>query len=119
MALLIRSPEISTLPKFFCNPSPRNPKTFITLRNNGKAGSRGRVRVSGMDQGVSLYGQFSAPVKRGSKPSKEEEEKQNFYVNVGYAIRALREEFPGVFYRELSYDIYRYDFFYFLFFNFI
>jgi hypothetical protein len=112
MALLIRSPEISTLPKFFCNPSPRNPKSFIILRNNGKAGSRGRVRVSGMDQGVSLYGQFSAPVKRGSKPSKEEEEKQNYYVNVGYAIRALREEFPEVFYRELSYDIYRYDFFF-------
>jgi len=109
MALLIRSPEISTLPKFFCNPSPRNPKSFITLRNNGKAGSRGRVRVSGMDQGVSLYGQFSAPVKRGSKPSKEEEEKQNYYVNVGYAIRTLREEFPEVFYRELSYDIYRDD----------
>jgi hypothetical protein len=115
MALLMHSPEISTLPKFFCNPNPRNPKSFITLRNNRKAGSRGRVRVrvSELDQGVSLYGQFSAPVKQGSKPSKEEEEKQSYYVNVGYAIRTLREEFPELFYRELSFDIYRYDFLFF------
>ena len=58
---------------------------------------------------MSLYGQFSAPVKRGSKPSKEEEEKQNYYVNMGYAIRTLREEFPGLFYRELNFDIYRFE----------
>ncbi|KAJ7962485.1 NTF2-like domain containing protein [Quillaja saponaria] len=53
------------------------------------------------------YGLFSAPVKQGSRPSKEEEEKQDYYLNMGYAIRTLREEFPEVFYKELSFDIYR------------
>lgn len=111
MALLVHSPEIYPLPKFFCNPNPRNPISFVTLRNNRIVGSRDRVRVrvSELDQGLNLSGQFSAPVKRGSKPSKEEEDKQNYYVNMGYAIRTLREEFPGIFYKELSFDIYRFE----------
>ncbi|KAI3501209.1 hypothetical protein L1887_29072 [Cichorium endivia] len=43
------------------------------------------------------------------KPSKEDEEKQNYYVNTGHAIRTLREEVPELFYREPSFDIYRDD----------
>lgn len=58
-----------------------------------------------------LYGQvkpnetvsFSA-----SKTKDEEGKKQDYYVNTGYAIRTIREEFPELFYRELSFDIYRY-----------
>ncbi|CAI9102053.1 OLC1v1000246C1 [Oldenlandia corymbosa var. corymbosa] len=59
---------------------------------------------------------FSVPVKQQpstasslSKPSKEEEEKRNYYLNTGYAIRTLREEFPALFYKEPSFDIYRDD----------
>ncbi|XP_031278573.1 uncharacterized protein LOC116137029 [Pistacia vera] len=105
MAFLVSSPEIS--PKIFFNPNlnSRNYKNLASLSNNQKIGSRARVRVSGLDKNVRLYGQYSAPVK----PSKEEEEKQNYYVNMGYAIRTLREEFPALFYRELSFDIYRDD----------
>jgi hypothetical protein len=29
---------------------------------------------------------------------------------LGYAIRTLREEFPDLFYKELSFDIYRFGF---------
>ncbi|CAN6568247.1 hypothetical protein ACFX13_000838 [Malus domestica] len=117
MVLLIPSPEIS---RVFCNPNP-NLKNFKISTNIDKFGFGSRVRVSSkvrdctvrvseFDQNVRLYGQFSAPVKRGgSKPSKEEEEKQDYYVNMGYAIRTLREEFPQLFYRELSFDIYRDD----------
>ncbi|KAH7439561.1 hypothetical protein KP509_04G066900 [Ceratopteris richardii] len=32
-----------------------------------------------------------------------------FHVNVGFAIRTLREELPYMFYKDLSYDIYRED----------
>ncbi|XP_044501983.1 uncharacterized protein LOC123223002 [Mangifera indica] len=106
MAFLVSSPEI--FPKVFFNPNPnsRNCKNLASLGNNEKISSRARVRVSKLDKNVRLYGQFSAPVK----PSKEdEEEKQNYYVNMGYAIRNLREEFPALFYRELSFDIYRDD----------
>ncbi|KAL1532140.1 hypothetical protein AAHA92_32187 [Salvia divinorum] len=33
--------------------------------------------------------------------------KHDYYVNAGYAIRTIREEFPELFYRELSFDIFR------------
>ncbi|KAM7276779.1 hypothetical protein ACFE04_018645 [Oxalis oulophora] len=64
------------------------------------------------------YGAFSIKVKstttetetetETTKKSREEaEEKENYYVNMGYAIRTLREEFPELFYKELTFDIYR------------
>ncbi|XVF73102.1 hypothetical protein PTKIN_Ptkin12aG0174300 [Pterospermum kingtungense] len=124
MAFLIPSPEISTASaKIFSNPnpSPKFLKTLVISKNgNHKIWSKAKLRygledtdagVSVLGQSLRLYGQFSAPVKRGgSKQNKEEEEeKQNYYVNVGYAIRTLREEFPDLFYRELSFDIYRDD----------
>lgn len=62
--------------------------------------------ASDCDQNVSLHGQFSAPVK---KSKEEEEEEQDYYLNMGYAIRTLREEFPELFYRELNFDIYRFE----------
>ncbi|KAG6748169.1 hypothetical protein POTOM_048070 [Populus tomentosa] len=105
MALFINSPEISTAKILFNrnpNPNPRNVKSL-----NVRVRARSDVRVSGLNQNVRLYGQFSAPVKQETKMTNEEEEKQNYYVNMGYAIRTLREEFPGLFYRELSFDIYR------------
>lgn len=94
-------------------------------RNAGAVAARARVRavvkdcearVWDRDQSLRLGVQFSAPVKRESSSStkqreeeEEEEEKQKYYVNTGYAIRTLREEFPGLFDRELSLDIYRDD----------
>lgn len=111
MALFINSPEISTAKILFNrnrnpnpNPNPRNVKSL-----NVRVRARSDVRVSGLNQNARLYGQFSAPVKQETKRTNEEEEKQNYYVNMGYAIRTLREEFPGLFYRELSFDIYRDD----------
>lgn len=116
MALLV--PEISSV---FSNRNP-NQKRFRFVTNNEKFGSKSRstvrvcsgikdslVRTSELDRNVRSYGQFSAPVKQDSKPSKEDEEKQEYYVNMGYAIRTLREEFPELFFRELSFDIYRSD----------
>ncbi|KAJ6794248.1 uncharacterized protein M6B38_148550 [Iris pallida] len=38
-----------------------------------------------------------------------DDDKQEYYVNMGYAIRTLREEFPDVFVKEPSFDIYRDD----------
>ncbi|KAL5572025.1 hypothetical protein UlMin_021622 [Ulmus minor] len=118
MALLIPSPKLS---RVFCNPNPipipRKLKGIQVLTCDKKVGCNARVssRVEDCEVGVSegdrnarLYGQFSAPVKQGSKPSKEED-KQDYYLNMGYAIRTLREEFPELFYRELNFDIYRDD----------
>lgn len=58
--------------------------------------------------------EFRAAVQSGSPPPRQKEEKQaerdNYYVNTGYAIRTLREELPNLFYRRLNFDIYRYLF---------
>lgn len=48
---------------------------------------------------------FSASLQSKPPPKQNEE----FYINTGYAIRALREELPSMFYRELTFDIYRED----------
>ncbi|KAE8681969.1 delta(8)-fatty-acid desaturase-like [Hibiscus syriacus] len=121
MAFLIPLPEIPIVStKIFSNPIRRSkfPKSLAIWKNDDqKIWSRANVRfgvkdvgstVSDLSQSLRLYGQFSAPVKQGSKPGKEEE-KQDYYVNMGYAIRTLREEFPDIFYRELNFDIYRDD----------
>lgn len=121
MAFLIHSPEISTVSaKVFSttNPNPKFLKTTLSIsRNDEKVRSTARINASlkdfagSWDQNVRLYGLYSAPVKQGSKQRKEkEEEKQNYYVNMGYAIRTLREDFPDLFYRELGFDIYRFEF---------
>ncbi|XP_073038700.1 uncharacterized protein [Primulina eburnea] len=63
-----------------------------------------------------LHGIFSSQIKQSEtapfpsrKSEDEEEERRNYYVNMGYAIRTLREEFPELFHKELSFDIYRDD----------
>ncbi|KAL3695832.1 hypothetical protein R1sor_009908 [Riccia sorocarpa] len=57
--------------------------------------------------------EFKAAVQSGSPPPRQKEESQaerdNYYVNTGYAIRTLREELPNLFYKRLNFDIYRDD----------
>lgn len=54
---------------------------------------------------------FSAPSPLPSLKQQPQKEggcdKQQYYVNMGHAIRTLREEFPAIFCREPSFDIYR------------
>ncbi|KAJ1413812.1 hypothetical protein SESBI_19306 [Sesbania bispinosa] len=109
MALLVHSPEMCFVPKITYNPNP-NVSKLQSFQPLGKAiGLRQlacKVKdgaVLDLDQNLRSYGQFSAPVKA------EEEEKQNYCVNMGYAIRTLREDFPSLFYRELCFDIFRDD----------
>jgi hypothetical protein len=62
---------------------------------------------------------FSAPDEPSERPPDPEEggglgdldgegAKKLYYVNMGDAIRTLRKELPVVFYREPSFDIYRF-----------
>ncbi|XP_047314043.1 uncharacterized protein LOC124917765, partial [Impatiens glandulifera] len=61
-----------------------------------------QVRDSGSGNEIADYVQFSAPINPSvispTKQKEEEEERQNYYVNTGYAIRTLREECPQLFY---------------------
>lgn len=117
MALLFHTPLTFTNSKLFSDKLPIFGKLH-TLNTSVIASNCGvRVfckvedfKVSHVDHHVGLnpYGLFSAPVKLESRPSKEEDEKQNYYLNLGYAIRTLREEFPEIFLKELSFNIYRF-----------
>jgi hypothetical protein len=58
---------------------------------------------------------FSVPVTPASESpaatkrrDDDEEERRRYYLNLGYAIRTLREEIPDVFSKEPSFDIYRF-----------
>ncbi|KAL7002436.1 hypothetical protein U1Q18_003590 [Sarracenia purpurea var. burkii] len=129
MSFLVPSVEVSSIsgfrlespPNLFFT-SPKNVGNQAILRKNNKSGVRVRVcsrirdlevEISDMGHNMRLYELFSAPVNLSTtsppKQNKEDEEKQNYYVNTGYAIRTLREEFPELFYKELSFDIYRDD----------
>lgn len=78
------------------------------------------IKGSGLGLGLGLETLLSGPLLRGdcdssssSPPSvstveeEKNEDKRDYYVNMGYAIRTLREEFPDIFYKELNFDVYR------------
>jgi hypothetical protein len=56
---------------------------------------------------------LSVPVTPSQSPAaarrREEdgEERRSYYLNMGYAIRTLREELPDALYKEPSFDIFR------------
>ncbi|KFK37418.1 hypothetical protein AALP_AA4G254600 [Arabis alpina] len=109
MAFLVRSPEIPTVSARIFSDSSTYVSSSFTRR---------KVTVSAIDardlsQKSRLYGKFSVPVKEDCKISRDEEEeeedKRSYYVNMGHAVRSIREEFPLVFYKEPNFDIYRDD----------
>ncbi|XP_042483970.1 uncharacterized protein LOC122064328 [Macadamia integrifolia] len=131
MSLLFPSSGIASLSggfrhgisaKLYPKTNPRISGNFSGLSNKGKVGIRfSGVRVGvcsgtkdgevleedlGFENNGSISWQFSAPV---TKRNREAEEKQDYYVNLGYAIRTLREDLREIFYRELCFDIYRDD----------
>ncbi|XP_011622819.2 uncharacterized protein LOC18432735 isoform X1 [Amborella trichopoda] len=68
-------------------------------------GILGEVFVSQLNLLSSVqYEPPSSKQKEGGDNSK-----QDYYVNLGYAIRTLREDLPEIFYREPSFNIYRDD----------
>ncbi|OIW21688.1 hypothetical protein TanjilG_08091 [Lupinus angustifolius] len=108
------SPKIVQNCKIHQNPSWNKVQSFKPFRDDKGTGwskvvASCKLKDFGaldLNQNLSLYGQFSIPLK---EESKEEKEKQNYYVNMGYAIRTLREDFPQIFCREPRFDIYRDD----------
>ncbi|XP_068655441.1 uncharacterized protein [Aristolochia californica] len=49
----------------------------------------------------------SAPNK--DRPGSQDKRKDDFYLNLGTAVRTLREDLPLLFFKELNYDIYSDD----------
>lgn len=42
-----------------------------------------------------------------SKGEQDKQQRDDFYVNLGMAVRTLREDMPLIFAEDLNYDIYR------------
>ncbi|KAF5816815.1 putative NTF2-like domain superfamily protein [Helianthus annuus] len=75
---------------------------FLPSSVTPKYTSRSRLKVSSRIKDLE-------PCVSSIKQVEEEEEKQNYYVNTGYAIRTLREDLPDLFHRDLTFRIYRDD----------
>jgi hypothetical protein len=50
-----------------------------------------------------------SPERRDNQESNRNQ-KDDFYLNLGMAVRTLRDDLPSLFVRDLNYDIYRYEF---------
>ncbi|GFP94616.1 delta(8)-fatty-acid desaturase [Phtheirospermum japonicum] len=102
MALLVPSPEISSL-------AGRETPARAILRVVRSRNIRFSVcaGVKGLDKELSKQSDTAPFSPNRDKEGKER--KRDYYVNTGYAIRILREEFSELFQRELSFDIYRDD----------
>lgn len=109
MAFLVRSPEIPTVSARIFSGSNANANPLFTRRKVTVSAIDARDLPGVKNRKSRLYGKFSAPVKEDCKVSREEEEnKQSYYVNMGHAVRCIREEFPSLFYKEPNFDIYRF-----------
>lgn len=111
MATLLPSPDISSFPAGRIHSG--NVKKLVLRRRVVRVCSS----LKDLEDVGLLYGQFSAPSKvntmsSATKLDKEEEQKRNYYLNTGSAIRILREEFPALFYKEPNFDIYRLEFYF-------
>ncbi|KAL9228892.1 hypothetical protein vseg_004422 [Gypsophila vaccaria] len=90
-------------PKFSPNFTPNS-----NSNSNSEAKFKIRVSASGAQSNSAIHAQFSAP-SSATASKKDDQDKRDYYLNLGYAIRSLREEFPELFYREPRFDIYRED----------
>lgn len=127
MALLVPSPEISLLAGR-ANPARgirriRSRYVGLSVHSGVRDLPKKVLKLRGDDYADNmswLYGQVklseTAPFS-SSKAKEEEKKKREYYVNTGYAIRTLREEFPELFHRELTFDIYRFTLLLYLVFN--
>ncbi|XP_022749443.1 uncharacterized protein LOC111298944 [Durio zibethinus] len=61
-------------------------------------------------QSPTLHGfQVSSPSLLQDKHQHQPQQRDEFYVNLGLAVRTIREDLPLLFTRDLNYDIYRDD----------
>ncbi|KAL8499839.1 hypothetical protein ACS0TY_019725 [Phlomoides rotata] len=119
MALLIQSPGISLLPGRGTPERciPRRTNLRFSVCSGVKDLEKEGLNLRGGDNYEdSLRWWMYEQVKQSEtaplptrKTEDEDGKKQDYYVNTGYAIRTIREEFPELFYKEPSFDIYRED----------
>ncbi|KAH9316317.1 hypothetical protein KI387_024944 [Taxus chinensis] len=104
------------------------PKAFGCYTNGGLHGNlavrdkAGRPFLNGLEKAINVQGKqpwslaldsisFEVAVQASPPPRQKLEDKRrnDYYVNMGSAIRTLREDLPVLFSKEFTYDIYRDD----------
>ncbi|GKV06778.1 hypothetical protein SLEP1_g18622 [Rubroshorea leprosula] len=60
-------------------------------------------------QSPPLQGSQASTTPGAQDKQQEQHQRDEFYVNLGLAVRTLREDLPSLFTRDLNYDIYRDD----------
>lgn len=81
-------------------PSPDS-KTSTLLRSSPSSSSP-PLRDSAQDKPAAVQDK-PGPAQISAKKKRDE-----FHLNVGIAVRTLREDIPALFYRDLDYDIFRF-----------
>lgn len=86
--------------------------SFSQKYKNNESDSLLKTNLSHLDE--SLYQRWLSihfsTLLESSPPSRQKQESErpdDYYVNVGYAIRTIREELPNVFYKDINYELYR------------
>ncbi|GAV62955.1 DUF2358 domain-containing protein [Cephalotus follicularis] len=91
--------------------------TFSSFNNNQNQHQNQTTLFSISPLSLSTTSLHSPPVLQdaqvktspGPQDKKRQDQKDDFYVNLGLAVRTLREDLPLLFSKDLNYDIYRDD----------
>lgn len=99
----VEEKQWSRHPLWFLHSQPLDSIPLSRVGNSVLVGSAGSTL---MESKVEVAVQPSPPPRRKKLDNSE---RNDYYVNMGSAIRTLRDELPTMFSKELSYDIYRDD----------
>ncbi|XP_010941686.1 uncharacterized protein [Elaeis guineensis] len=67
------------------------------------------LRDATREKPPALHGKPPAALHETRKKSEKNSDKDEFYLNLGLAVRTLRDDLPSLFSKDLNYDIYRDD----------
>jgi hypothetical protein len=104
------------LPTPSCRSPPNPPKSQLVLPGGGRFhGSSSAQAAAPIHLNFPLLLSAEAPAAKSTETRKNggggggggDPRRSDFYLNLGTAVRTLRDDLPAVFVREPNYDIYR------------
>ncbi|XP_027355912.1 uncharacterized protein LOC113865510 [Abrus precatorius] len=107
MAFLLSNLKPSLLPQTKSK-SKEKPiqQTLLSARNSSQFSFSSSL--STLQSSTAQVAQVNTPTT-GAQDKHHQHQKDEFYVNLGLAVRTLREDMPLIFIKDINYDIYRDD----------
>ncbi|XP_008809338.2 uncharacterized protein LOC103721078 [Phoenix dactylifera] len=104
-------PKISSSPLLpHPNPSQNTPSRLLLSSSSLTKLESPPVRDAPREKHPALHGKSPAALQETKKKNeKRNRNKDDFYLNLGLAVRTLRDDLPSLFSKDLNYDIYRDD----------